>query len=69
MALRDKAHPGALAADLAKATDKLNVAQARYEAERKAVIERGTTRVAQIVELQKQLSQEQADIQSVVASA
>lgn len=70
MALRtDKAAPVALAADLAKATDRLNIAQARYEAERQAVIQRGSQRVEQIVALQKELAKEQADIQSVVSKA
>lgn len=68
MALRtDKAAPGALAADLAKAQDRLNAAQARYEADRSAVIQRGSQRVEQIVALQRELAEEQANIQSVIA--
>jgi hypothetical protein len=68
MALRtDKAAPGALAADLARAKDRLNAAEARYQSEKQAVIQRGSQRVEHIVALQKELAQEQADIQSVIA--
>lgn len=70
MALRtDKATPGALAADLAKANDRLKAAQVQFEFDRKAVIKRGTERVQHIAALQSELAKEQADIQSVISKA
>lgn len=71
--ITDKAAPGKLAADLAKAKEKrdakVRAAEEALASTRQTVISRGTQRIREIAELRSELEAEERELQGVVKSA
>lgn len=61
--------PSALAAELAKAQDALKAAEAKYEADRAAVVDKGVKRGAELRALAQEIEAEEAAIAAVVSQA
>lgn len=61
--------PSALADDLAKAQERLQQANEKFEADRQGIVERGVARGRHLAELRREIEAEEAEVAKVVGKA